>query len=168
MAPIRWCIHSRVYIYESSRSTVEFVIKLFARRVLVKHLSIDAASRRRRRSDKMRDRGITRYRFLLGIRRIAKKLCVENTRGVIFEMETCSLVCADIKETFLSRKNNMHRARCLLCARVSLICMFRITFSLIVTNMYRLFLQKKIRAAFEPRTKTIPIPRLLLASSRVI
>jgi len=41
-----------------------------------------------------------------------------NTRGVISEMETCSLACADIKETFLSRKNNMHHAWCLLCARI--------------------------------------------------
>jgi len=44
-------------------------------------------------------------------------------------METRSLVCANIEETFLSRKNNIHRARARavpLCARF--ICISRVTF----------------------------------------
>jgi len=70
------------------------------------------------------DEEITRYRFLFfarGIQRDVDCVCekvTENTRGVISEMETRSLACADIKETFLSRKNNMHHARCLLCAHI--------------------------------------------------
>jgi hypothetical protein len=108
-------------------------MKLFTRRVLVKHRArlprVSAHShgktmrrdltrgttRRGRKGDEGRLRGIGSFFFFFArgiFRRIvsAKKLR-GNTRGVISEMETCSLACAGTKETFLSRKNNMHRAR---------------------------------------------------------
>jgi len=42
---------------------------------------------------------------------ICEKSYALKSRVVILVMETCSLACSDIKETSLSRKNNMHRAR---------------------------------------------------------
>lgn len=131
------CIPGRVYICEFSRSTAEVVMKLFACRVLVKHRHVlpcvSAQSRENdearfdERNDKEAAEEGWRGDYAVSVPFFrprdsawiasAKKLR-GNTRGVISEMETRSLACADIKETFLSRKNNMHHARCLLCARI--------------------------------------------------
>jgi len=110
-------------------------MKLFAWRVLVKHRHVlPCVSAQSRENDEARfekRQGSSSERVTRRLRGIGSFFspagfdvdCVcekvtENTRGVISEMETRSLACADIKETFLSRKNNMHHARCLLCAHI--------------------------------------------------
>lgn len=170
MVPIRWCIQSGLYLRIftlDGRIRYKIVCTPCSRQASTYRHSLETTMKGRQDERQGGLRGIGSFSGFGGLR----KSYVENTRGVIFETETCSLVCADIKETFLSRKNNMHLARCLLCARVSLICIFRITFSHIITNMCRLFLQKKIRAPFKrwctPRT-IFPISRLLSASFHLI
>jgi len=136
-------------------------MKLFARRVLVKHRHVYLAyrhshegndeardltrrtrKRERKRERERRLRGIGSFFSPAGLR-LRKKLR-GNTRDVISEMETRSLACADIKETFLSRKNNMRRARCLLCACI-LSSVFNI-YNVLLLSRYakRVFLQDKI------------------------